>query len=494
MSEQQKLLSVHYGLLKGLKDVTINFTPKEVTGIFGVNGCGKSTILHSLLCLYKPKDDATVDYKFSNFFKTTTDLNWVGSTLSAKICYRDNAIYRTDERNYSKGVDRWSPKYGRRPDRCVFFLGVNTSVPDIEEFSKTPMGVDLGTPTAIERRDEILRAASSIMNYQYIDLQDQPVKSSKKKCRIVSKSVSGSSISYTSLNMGAGEQRMFRIIETIVSAPKYSLIIIDEIDLTLHTAALNRLMDFIVQKANQNKLQVVFTSHREELVYRKDINIRHLIQINGETLCLENTTPECVDRITGTTSRTLDVFVEDDLGEAIASQLCTNLNIRKRVSIHRFGDAGNAFIASVGMDISGTDTSNMLFVLDGDVYRTDAEKLEMMKNKYSGTEQAKEDRRNKALSIITQFDLPDGLAPEQYIWSVLREMDGDTEVISSAKSINGVSNTHEYLDRIIDSLGDNRDVALMKIIDEFSHNNEKWNVMTANVANWLNKKKEDLNL
>ena len=38
MSEQQRLISVEYHQLKGLKDVKINFEPMQVTGIFGVNG------------------------------------------------------------------------------------------------------------------------------------------------------------------------------------------------------------------------------------------------------------------------------------------------------------------------------------------------------------------------------------------------------------------------------------------------------------------------
>lgn len=494
MSEQQRLKSVHYSHLKGLRNVTLNLEPYQVTGIFGVNGCGKSTILHSLLCIYKPKDDSTRDYQFSHFFRTSTDMSWVGSEMTARYSYLNANSTKADSKVFHKDKDRWAPKYSTRPDRCVFFLGINSCVPDIEEFSKSGSRVDLETPVVIAKGDEIVKAASSIMNFAYTDLKDQPIKSSRKKGRIVSKQSSTTGISYTSLNMGAGEQRMFRIIETIVNAPKYSLIVIDEIDLTLHTAALNRMMDFIVDKANRNHLQVVFTSHREELVYRKDINIRHLLQINGETLCLENTTPECVDRITGQTSRSLDIFVEDDLGEMIVSQLCTNFNIRKRVSIHRFGDVGNAFIVSASMIILGTDTANMLFVLDGDVCRTDEEKQEMMKKKYSGSEQGKEERRNRALSLITQFNLPDGLAPEQYIWEALREMKSDTEVISSAKSINGVSDTHEYLNRIVDSLGDNRDIALMKIIRDFSNNNEKWREMTSSVADWLKNKKEILHL
>ena len=46
MAEQQKLSEIHFEQLKGLKNVTFSLGEKNVTGIFGPNGCGKSTILH----------------------------------------------------------------------------------------------------------------------------------------------------------------------------------------------------------------------------------------------------------------------------------------------------------------------------------------------------------------------------------------------------------------------------------------------------------------
>lgn len=51
---KQSLDRVKFTQLKGLKNLDIHFGNKKVTAIFGVNGCGKSTILHALACLYRP--------------------------------------------------------------------------------------------------------------------------------------------------------------------------------------------------------------------------------------------------------------------------------------------------------------------------------------------------------------------------------------------------------------------------------------------------------
>lgn len=51
---KQTLDKVCIGQLKALKDIELDFNDKKVTAIFGINGCGKSTILHALACLYRP--------------------------------------------------------------------------------------------------------------------------------------------------------------------------------------------------------------------------------------------------------------------------------------------------------------------------------------------------------------------------------------------------------------------------------------------------------
>ena len=50
---EQYIESIHFDKLKNLKDLTLNFSDTRLTAIMGVNGAGKSTILHALACCYK---------------------------------------------------------------------------------------------------------------------------------------------------------------------------------------------------------------------------------------------------------------------------------------------------------------------------------------------------------------------------------------------------------------------------------------------------------
>jgi len=492
MSDQQRLRKVKYSNLKGLKDLEISFEDKNVTGIFGVNGCGKSTILHSLICFYKPKDSSIViDYKFSMFFKQIDSINWNNSQMEITTFYRDGSNSKELDVAFSKTTDRWLPKYDRRPDRNVFFIGIDTCVPDIERTTISDNKLST-TREAISSSyiDELKKSASHILGNSYTDIFNSNTKS-KKKYLSVEKN---KTLSYHSLSMGAGEQRVFKILDVLYKAPKYSLIVIDELDLTLHTSALNKLLDTIVKVADKNKLQVVFTSHREELTNRNDINIRHILQTNNKTFCFNNSTPECIDRLTGKTMRILNIFVEDDLSKAIILELLRDNNIRKRTEIHIFGAIDNAFVASVGLDITKENLDNILFVLDGDRYRTNAEKETMMKTKYSGTESDKEERRQKALSIIKQFNLPESVAPEEYICKMLQKSTESNEIVDISKQITTVPDPHLYLNELLEQLGESRDVGLTQIIKEFKKNKLIWKIYTKDVQNWIKDRKAKLNL
>ena len=66
--------------LKGLRDVTIRFE-KPLTAIMGVNGAGKTTVIHALACAYQP-DGQGENHRFPDFFVPNTDALWNGSVYS----------------------------------------------------------------------------------------------------------------------------------------------------------------------------------------------------------------------------------------------------------------------------------------------------------------------------------------------------------------------------------------------------------------------------
>ena len=178
------------------------------------------------------------------------------------------------------------------------------------------------------------------------------------------------------------------------------------------------------------------------------------------------------------------IYVEDDLAEAIVSQLANGLRISRYISIRNIGSAQNAFTLAAGLMIEGNPLGHRLIVLDGDVYRTEEEKKKQLRRLLSGTEAGHEDKIDAALSLITQFSLPEGACPEKFIYDLLLDVDGADEVTDCAKQITAVADSHDWLDQIVERMNQNRSIVLLKIIEQAAES-DKWPAYVAQVRSWL---------
>lgn len=491
-STQQRLHSIHFGLLKNLKNLELDLEPCNVTGIFGVNGSGKSTIIHALLCIFKPKsnDSNKMDYRFNQFFIPTTHSRYNGSNFSVTHSFREaSKEFNKIQRQYSKD-NRWKPRYDDRPDRDVYFLGISTCVPEVETLNTASI-IKFQTTIKSDPVSNLIRQkAGYILNRDYSEYSSHSYKERNRNFI----GVTNDQINYSSLNMGAGEQRTFKILEVVFQAEKNSLIIIDEIDLTLHTNALKKLILTLIERAKEKELQIIFTSHREEITKIPDINIRHIYQSFNKTFCFNKTTPDCIERLNGERISTLEVFVEDNLAQTIVYKVIEELNIRRHCTVRIFGAIGNCFSLATSFVLREDDTENILILLDGDKYTNDEERLTQIKKHFSGTERVIEEKRNIALKCIKQFILKPDLNPEQYISKSINELNDNSEIVKFSNEIKAVNDKHEYINNILEKLGySDRSQGLNKIVDKFCLTNG-WMNYTSEIRRWLEDRISQLNL
>lgn len=480
-----KITSLYIEKLKGLENLTISFQNKNVTAIFGENGCGKSTILHALACFYKGRTAGAETNYFTRFFKKVGTAAWAGSSMTATFEVDGNS----KNIKYEKAADRWKPRIEKRYARDTYYIGIESCVPDIEKETVTRTSLKLQPGASVNNRELIIQEASRIMGRQYVDF-------SKPKYRRKSYKEVGLQVGtqYTSLSMGAGEQRLFTILDTLYSTPNHSLILIDELDLTLHTVALNRLVDTMVRLANERDLQIVFTSHREELTQRRDINIRHIWKPanQNESFCFDYTTPLCLYRLNGKLDKPYEVYVEDDLAEAIVKAVLRDEQILDYVSVYPFGDALNGFSVAAGLHIQGNLSENQLILIDGDVYRTDEERAKAMGKRYSGNETGKDQVRQEALLRIKQFNLPDGEHPEHFLWTLLKTKQG--KLADFANSLDPrQGDKHGYIYEIYKLQGEARPIFLKELVEKIKEDNA-WAHYVAEVQKWAHAKRLELGL
>ncbi len=485
---QQRLLSLEVKRLKSLKDVTVSFENLPLTAILGPNGCGKSTVLHALACVYEPQTPQGEGHKFSNFFLPSTDALWEGSEMVLTHSFRDGATLNDRvDRTYSKARDRWAPRYANRPVRDVMYIGIDSCVPMIESESRQVRINYETTQITEEIVLTILEKASYVLDRQYNAFNRHNAQGRE----FIGVSLEG--IQYSALSMSAGEQKVFFVLEKVFRAPSYSLLLLDELDLLLHEKALKRLVTVINERAAHSNLQVVFTTHRESLIeFEGEINIRHLFSGADRTFCLEQTKPDAIARLTGSQPKPIEIFVEDDLAAAIVQRLLAELKATRWVSVTRFGAAINSFTMLGGLLLRGEDCTNLLVMLDGDVYRQEHEIVAGLNRVVTGHGPQVEAMREAGENQIRMFALPAEEQPESYIHRLLRVQDetdneGYNEIIEMAKDVAVVADNHDYLREVIERLGVDKQVGLTRIVEVFS-STPGWNNFVQPLLEWLEPK------
>lgn len=480
---KHRIVNIHVDNLKGIKNLDISID-KNLVAIMGVNGCGKSTILHALACMYSPYDSGN-DYRFSYFFTPNPDATWKNSKLS--VSYFDENIQKIVKREYKKNVDRWSPRYENRPKRDVFFIGIESCIPEIEIEKQTSF-IDYSTNSASdELSHKIIQSAADILNKDYKGLTYHKTK--KKELLGVH---TLDNITYSSLSMGAGEQRVFKILKLVYTAKTYSLILIDEIDLLLHVTALKRLIKTLSEIAIKRKLQIIFTTHSLEMnILKEYVDIRYLDNLKEKTIVYDSINTDLIYDLSDCVEKPLEIYVEDLLSEILIKHIAGELNLLSNIKIIKYGAAGNAFVLASGLVLKDENCNNVLIVLDGDVFVPVEEKIKKIKMILSGTEKDHIDKVTYAASLIKEFVLPTDVEPEKYIYDMLVEMDDDNEIIMAAKKLRAVSNSHQWLDRLVQRMGQNEELILNSIIDLVA-DNSKWESYIKEIHQWLVNKREEI--
>lgn len=485
----QRIKKIRISKLKNLENLEISFESNSITGIFGTNGSGKSTILHALACSFQPVSGSNrKNYKFPNFFIPTSIDLWNGSQFTIEYEMKNASVMVPYEKEYKKIRDRWSPRYQTRPYREVFYIGIDSCVPEMERESRTsriPLIPEEYNNTDLA--EEIKTDLSFIMHREYIDFFNYW--NERKSYR----GLRYGSVQYPSLYMGAGEQRVIKFLEIVYSIPDNSLILIDELDLTLHTEALLRLMSVLDDVCRKKYIQIIFTSHREELLNCNFINIRHLINdINGQTfLCLERTTPDCLARLTGECPQNLEIMVEDNLAEALVRKVLRAYNLEPFCKVSQYGSKENSYHVGAGLLIRGDTLDNTLIVLDGDVDVTEAEKRTKINHIITGTNSNSKEMRERLLSIIKQFNLPPNKKPEEFITDELKTLDdSEHSLIPLIKATGPVKDHHDLLRFPIKKSGMPEQDALVEIA-KLMERRPCWENYVKEIDKWIRGKKEE---
>ena len=518
MSKRYRLEKLSFKHFKNLTDLEIDFGEKYITGIFGANGLGKTTILSCVRCLYQPvytprrrRDgkpeprpkvpEYNTNQPFGHVFYGNQFVNYDGSSIIAE--YSDwqsesHEIVATGE-YFLRGAKRWRPGTTAKPVCPVYYINMETCIPVMESRNYTAdRNKRARLYQHIYKKSEDLRQAFADIFSHTIDIQ--PTHNNGEDALCITKD----NTKLIFRDLSAGEQRILRVLDILFTAEEYSIILIDEIELTLHPLALDRLINVLNRQARKRHLQIIFTSHNQDLIDRKDIAVRSLHSMGSSIHCMPGYNPMCMKLLNGEDNKLLTIFMEDEMSKAIITTLLSRMSKLTYAERCIFGSFENSFKLACALSKVDKLTDKMAFVLDGDVVKTIAEKEEKIRRS-EFLSNPTDEKINFIVRRFIQYNLPeDAESIESYFYDlIVSENDQSDPVVNAALGIRQLTqNTvpkeihdkeaflrHYKLGDIVTNLGyDSKEASgYEKVVEHIADKHpQEWKQFVAQVEEWVN--------
>lgn len=176
-----------------------------------------------------------------------------------------------------------------------------------------------------------------------------------------------SGVSYSGFHQGAGETTIVELLSTDI--PKYSIVVIDEVETSLHPRAQRRLIRDLADYSRENHVQFILTTHSPFVMDELPPEARiHILLSEGKRVVVSGVSPEfALSKMDDERHPELDVYVEDDKAKILVEEI---IDARSREHLMRM-DVLPYGSASVGKSL-GMMRAQLRFkkptvvVLDGD--------------------------------------------------------------------------------------------------------------------------------
>lgn len=344
--------------IRGWDGQRVDF-PAPIVAIVGENGSGKSTLLQAAAIAYSQSHGRKETYA-SDYFPDTPFERISGAALRFSVREGDRSTVRT----VTKRTNRWRG-YNSRPKRAVEYLDLRRIQPvsarsgygkllkkNVNEGAHQPFSEDL------------LSRFSDVMGKQYdaagISLTDVDAKKSVPVLR-------ASGARYSGFHQGAGEMAAAELLAA--EYPRYGLVIIDEIETSLHPRAQRRLMRDLATLSRIHEVQFIVSTHSPFILNELPERARaYIINNPSGRRIVTGVSPEfAMTKMDEEDHPECDIYVEDDRSEALLKELliAADPDLSMRVSFIPYGAAtvGNALGV---MKSEGRFPKPVLVFLDGD--------------------------------------------------------------------------------------------------------------------------------
>ncbi|MBI1222887.1 MAG: AAA family ATPase [Bacteroidetes bacterium] len=391
-----------------------------LTVFIGQNGCGKSSCLHALYGApdrytpYKFWFDTKVDpvnyydkqrkrhsfwYSFQegnqtkevikarikrqndpNYWETSRPLAWAGMRTRRNRNERDSPIVKNvvylDFRSELSAFDKYfyfgNLKFSRARNKQEYLRGRSSSLNKIFTGEKPIINSKtraLNDPLETLSANE-LQWISFVLGRQYVS--GLSVLHELFRNEGYSVLFQTNFAKYSEAVAGSGEMAVVRLVREVLAAESYSLILLDEPEVSLHPGAQTRLKLFLLNQIKSKKHQVVLTSHSPSIVKglpKEAIKVFYQNPGNGRFLVKENLTPEeAFFHIEFPVDNRKNIIVEDVLAQEIVSGVLSKMGEETENLFNvKFNPGGETVIKKEFITVFCREQNSQDFVFfDGD--------------------------------------------------------------------------------------------------------------------------------
>ena len=348
--------------LRGWKGQSVHFR-FPIAAVVGENGTGKSTVLKVAASAYIPKKGK--GYYPSEFFQSTHWDNIQGVSLS----YRIKNGNETEIFTVKKPTKRWSfPE--KRFSRDVFWFDISRTL---------PLDATAGYARVAKLASEEI--SSEFIQDDFKDKLSYILGREYRSARFAAPDINEQRIvgllgrdygEISQFHQGAGEDTTLDLIRSLQTVPSNALVLIDEIEASLHPKAQRRLMECLVELCRHKRIQIIVTTHSPFVLEELPPEARiMLIPTSEGPNVIYRISPEfSLSKLDDVIHPELYAYVEDRVAEIwlreIIAQDPEGADLLQRIKITSVGPS-NAVVMMGKLADEGRLSHKAIGVIDGDV-------------------------------------------------------------------------------------------------------------------------------
>ena len=294
--------------------VTFGF---PIMAVVGENGSGKSTILQSAASIYRPNgSNPRLDESWfaSDFFPKTI---WE-DVREAEICFSIREGNKSRRDSIRKPGERWRGNPAR-PVRGVNYIDLRRLQPIAARTGYSKLVKDaLKEVSATPFDKERLSRFSQIMGWQFQGARMAITDADPKRLVPV---LNQQGLTYSGYHSGAGETTIAEFLR--VDPDQYAMILIDEIETSLHPRAQRRLIRDLAEICRERELQIILTTHSPYILAELPLEARlYLMQGLSGRHVMTGVSPEfAMTKMDEYPYPECEIYVEDDRARTLLREI-----------------------------------------------------------------------------------------------------------------------------------------------------------------------------